>query len=84
MIPDPTPDSIIQHLLDRFEGTRVVAAGGERSMFYNPGGESTFAALVMKGRNAQEASFAKSRATVWIRNVPGPKPTLDKVPCAAV
>jgi hypothetical protein len=28
MIPDPTPDSIIQHLHDRFEGTRVVAAGG--------------------------------------------------------
>jgi hypothetical protein len=39
MIPDPTPDSIIQHLLDRFEGTRVVAAWGERSIFYNPGGE---------------------------------------------
>jgi len=40
MIPDPTPDSIIQHLLDRFEGTRVsLAAGGERSMFYNPGGK---------------------------------------------
>jgi hypothetical protein len=42
MIPDPTPDSIIQHLLDRFEGTRVVAAGGERSMFYNPGGKRSF------------------------------------------
>lgn len=34
---DPTPDSIIKHLLDRFEGTRVVEAWGERSIFYNPG-----------------------------------------------
>lgn len=33
---DPTPDSIITHLLDRFEGTRVVEAWGERSIFYNP------------------------------------------------
>lgn len=37
MAPDPTPDSIIQNLLDRFEGTRVVEAWGERSIFYNPG-----------------------------------------------
>ncbi|MDV4169547.1 DUF6194 family protein [Rhodovulum sp. FJ3] len=34
---NPTPDSIIEHLLDRFEGTRVVEAWGERSIFYNPG-----------------------------------------------
>ena len=34
---NPTPDSIIAHLLDRFEGTRVVEAWGERSIFYNPG-----------------------------------------------
>jgi len=37
MRPDPTPDTIIEHLLDRFEGTRVVEAWGERSIFYNPG-----------------------------------------------
>lgn len=37
MVPDPTPDSVIQHLLDRFDGTRVVEAWGERSIFYNPG-----------------------------------------------
>ncbi len=37
MSTDPTPDSIIAHLLDRFEGTRVVEAWGERSIFYNPG-----------------------------------------------
>ena len=34
---DPTPYSIIEHLLDRFEGTRVVEAWGERSIFYDPG-----------------------------------------------
>jgi hypothetical protein len=33
---NPTPDSIIEHLLDRFEGTRVVEAWGEKSIFYNP------------------------------------------------
>lgn len=33
----PAPDSIIEHLLGRFEGTRVVEAWGERSIFYNPG-----------------------------------------------
>lgn len=37
MVPDPTPDSVIQYLLDRFDGTRVVEAWGERSIFYNPG-----------------------------------------------
>jgi hypothetical protein len=37
MATDPTPDSIIQHLLRRFEGTCVVEAWGERSIFYNPG-----------------------------------------------
>lgn len=37
MSADPTPDSIIDHLLERFEGTRVVDAWGERSIFYNPG-----------------------------------------------
>jgi hypothetical protein len=39
MVPDPTPDGIVQHLLERFENTRVVAAWGERSTFYNPGGK---------------------------------------------
>ena len=39
MVPDPTPDGIVQHLLERFENTRVVAAWGERSIFYNPGGK---------------------------------------------
>lgn len=34
---NPTPDNLIARLLDRFEGTRVVEAWGERSIFYNPG-----------------------------------------------
>lgn len=33
---NPTPDSVIEHLLDRFEGTRVAEAWGEKSIFYNP------------------------------------------------
>jgi hypothetical protein len=37
MDAESSPDSIIEHLLDRFEGTRVVEAWGERSIFYNPG-----------------------------------------------
>ncbi|MEO0487034.1 MAG: DUF6194 family protein [Pseudomonadota bacterium] len=37
--PNPTPDTIIEHLLSRFDGTTVVAAWGERSVFYNPGNQ---------------------------------------------
>ena len=37
MSTDPNPNSIINHLLVRFEGTRVIEVWGERSILYNPG-----------------------------------------------
>jgi len=37
MTVEPTPDGIIEEMLARFEGTVVVKAWGERSIFYNPG-----------------------------------------------
>ena len=33
-----TPDAIIENLIARYDGTVVVNAWGERSLFYNPGG----------------------------------------------
>lgn len=57
MISDPTPDSIIQLLLVRFEGTRVVAAWGERCMFYNPGGEQPDAGAVGQPQHLAESDL---------------------------
>ena len=37
MPEQPTPDSIVEDLLARYDGTVEVNAWGERSLFYNPG-----------------------------------------------
>lgn len=69
MIPDPTPDSIIQHLLDRFEGTRVVAAGGERSMFNNPGDEQPDAGAAGQPQHLAEADLvSEPLAAIYSRS----------------
>ena len=77
MVPDPTPDSIIQHLLERFEGTRVVAAWGERSIFYNPGGKLQrgiyFATIKEKDGENDKASHL-DRAGMFRLNVGTTRP----------
>jgi hypothetical protein len=72
MVPQPTPDSIIQDLLERFENTRVVAAWGERSIFYNPGGKLPrgvyFATIKEKNGENDKASHL-DRAGMFRLNV---------------
>lgn len=81
MVPQPTPDSIIQDLLERFENTRVVAAWGERSIFYNPGGKLPrgvyFATIKEKNGENDKASHL-DRAGMFRLNVGTIRPVFDE------
>lgn len=73
----PTPDSIIDHLLDRFEGTRVVEAWGERSIFYNPGlmlPRGVYFATVKEKDGENDKASDLDRAGVFRFNVGTSKP----------
>jgi hypothetical protein len=77
MSTDPTPDSIIAHLLDRFEGTRVVEAWGERSIFYNPGlmlPRGVYFATVKEKDGENDKASHLDRAGVFRFNVGTTKP----------
>lgn len=77
MSTDPTPDSIIDHLLDRFEGTRVVEAWGERSIFYNPGlmlPRGVYFATVKEKDGENDKASDLDRAGVFRFNVGTSKP----------
>ncbi len=74
---NPTPDSIIEHLLDRFEGTRVVEAWGERSIFYNPGlmlPRGVYFATVKEKDGENDKASHLDRAGVFRLNVGTTKP----------
>lgn len=74
---NPTPDSIIEHLLDRFEGTRVVEAWGERSIFYNPGlmlSRGVYFATVKEKDGENDKASHLDRAGVFRLNVGTTKP----------
>lgn len=74
---NPTPDSIIEHLLDRFEGTRVVEAWGERSIFYNPGlmlPRGVYFATVKEKDGENDKASHLDRAGVFRLNVGTMKP----------
>lgn len=77
MSTDPTPDSIINHLLERFEGTRVVEAWGERSIFYNPGlmlPRGVYFATVKEKDGENDKASDLDRAGVFRFNVGTGKP----------
>ena len=77
MSTDPTPDSIIAHLLDRFEGTRVVEAWGERSIFYNPGlmlPRGVYFATIKEKDGENDKASHLDRAGVFRFNVGTTKP----------
>lgn len=74
---NPTPDSIIEHLLDRFEGTRVVEAWGERSIFYNPGlilPRGVYFATVKEKDGENDKASQLDRSGVFRFNVGTTKP----------
>ena len=74
---DPTPDSIIENLLDRFKGTRVVEARGERSIFYNPGlmlPRGVYFATVKEKDGENEKASHLDRAGLFRFNVGTTKP----------
>lgn len=74
---NPTPDSIIEHLLDRFEGTCVVEAWGERSIFYNPGlmlPRGVYFATVKEKDGENDKASHLDRAGVFRLNVGTTKP----------
>lgn len=74
---NPTPDSIIEHLLDRFEGTRVVEAWGERSIFYNPGlilPRGVYFATVKEKNGENDKASHLDRPGVFRLNVGTTKP----------
>lgn len=77
MSTDQTPDSIIDHLLDRFDGTRVVEAWGERSIFYNPGlllPRGVYFATVKEKDGENDKASHLDRAGVFRFNVGTSKP----------
>ena len=74
---DPTPDSIIAHLLDTYEGSRVVKAWGERSIFYNPGQKlprGVYFATVKEKDGEKDKASHLDRAGVFRLNVGTTKP----------
>ncbi|MDV4168237.1 DUF6194 family protein [Rhodovulum sp. FJ3] len=81
MSTDPTPDSIIAYLLDRFEGTRVVEAWGERSIFYNPSlmlPRGVYFATVKEKDGENDKASHLDRAGVFRLNVGTTKPLFLK------
>lgn len=77
MANDPTPDTLIQHLLDRFEGTRLIEAWGERSIFYNPGCKLTrgvYFATVKEKDGANDKASYLDRAGMFRLNVGTTRP----------
>ena len=74
---NPTPDNIIEHLLNRFEGTRVVEAWGERSIFYNPGlmlPRGVYFATIKEKDGENDTASHLDRAGVFRFNVGTTKP----------
>lgn len=63
MVPDPTPDSIIQHLLDRFEGTRVVAAWGRGPSSTIPAANCSAGSIFQRSR---KRTVKTTRPRIWI------------------
>jgi hypothetical protein len=77
MATESTPDRIIEDLLARYEGTQVVAAWGERSIFYNPGGRlprGVYFATVKEKDGDNDKVSQLDRAGVFRLNVGTTKP----------